>query len=162
MGHGSGSDSYDSNSPLTPQTLRIDHLHSLNMPGNSRRDQNSSEESNFSGMQGSEFSFASDSKPSPSQPALWTPSDRLGLNGRRDRLRRRDRLVKTIQLSPEELRDVMLFIYENETYDGMHWTEEVLYKYVPKTFETAIVGQASAQYALNNAIGRNFRRHIPA
>ena len=70
-------------------------------------------------------------------------------------------MVETIQLSPEDLRDLMLFIYENETYGGVHCTEKVFYKHVPRTFETAIVNQASARYALNHAIGRNFRRHIP-
>ena len=62
---------------------------------------------------------------------------------------------------PKNFRGLMLFVYEKETYDGVHWTEEVLYKHVPRTFETAIVDQDSARYALNHAIGRNFRRHIP-
>lgn len=120
--------------------------------------QYSSKESNSSGTKASGFTLAPDPK---QQPALCTPSDRLGPNERRVRLRKRDRLVETIQLSPEDLRDLMLFIYENETYYGVHWTEKVLYKHVPRTFETAIVNQASARYALNHAIGRNFRRHIP-
>ena len=114
--------------------------------------QYSSKESNPSGTKASGFTLAPDPK---QQPALWTPSDRLGPNGRRDRL------VETIQLSPEDLRDLMLFIYENETYGGVHCTEKVFYKHVPRTFETAIVNQASARYVLNHAIGRNFRRHIP-
>lgn len=139
----------------------------------SRRELNSSDESNpSSGTQGSLGSAVSgamqDSDPhentSPAQsdrPTLWTPLDRPGRNGIRDRLQRRDRLARSIQLSPQQLREILLFIYGNEDFEGNKWTPEVLFTHVPRTFETAVVSEASARVALEQAISRNFFRHIP-
>lgn len=93
---------------------------------------------------------------------MSTPLDRPGRNGIRDRLQRRGRLTKSIQLSPEELRDILLYIYNNENNEGVHWTSEMLFKYVPGTFETAVVNDQSARLVLEKSIILNFFRHIPA
>lgn len=102
---------------------------------------------------------------SPAQsdrPSLWTPLDRSGRNGIRDRLQRRGRLAKSIQLSPQQLREILFFIHENEDAEGVRWTPEVLFTYVPRVFETSVVSEASARMALEQAINHNFFRHIPA
>lgn len=101
---------------------------------------------------------------SPAQsdrPTLWTPLDRPGRNGIRDRLQRRGRLARSIHLSPQQLREILLFIYDIEDSEGVKWTPEVLFTYVPRTFETAVVSEFSARVALEQAISRNFFRHIP-
>lgn len=143
----------------------------------SRRELNSSEESNpSSGTQGSDFSrgsavsggvhgsnpYESYSPAQPPHPPLWTPFDRPGRDGIRDRLKRQWRLERSIELSPEQLREVLLFMYDNEGLEGVKWTPEVLYAYVPRTFEAGAVSEGVAQTALKHAIPRNFARHIPA
>lgn len=95
---------------------------------------NSSEESNpSSGTQGSESSaqqachLSGPPEPAPSHPSLWTPIDRPGPRGAADRLRRLRRLSKNIQLTPEQLRDILLFMYNNEDIKGYKCTGSTLY-----------------------------------
>ena len=96
------------------------------------------------------------------QPSLWTPLDRPGHKGIRDRLQRRGRLAQSIQLTPEQVREILLSIDDNEDYDGIKWTKEVLSSYVPDIFETATVRKACATWALEEAINLNFLHHIPS
>lgn len=95
------------------------------------------------------------------RPTLWTPLDRPCRDGIRDRFQRRERLARSIQLSPQQLREILLFIYDNEDSKGVKWTPEMLFTYVPRTFETGMVSEPSARVALEQAISRNFSRHIP-
>lgn len=95
------------------------------------------------------------------RPTLWTPLDRPGRDGIRDRFQRRERLARSIQLSPQQLREILLFIHDNEDSKGIKWTPEMLFTYVPRTFETGVVSEPSARVALEQAISRNFSRHIP-
>lgn len=149
-----------------------------------RREQNSSEESNSSnpssnpstvfsrtGAQGTPItpmSSVPESVPDESRsherqarPSLWTPTDRPGRVGARDRHQRRCRLTRSIELSPEQLRDILVFMWEHEGYDGVKWTPEMLFSYVPRTFEAAVVGEASAKVALEESVAPNIVRHIP-
>ena len=113
----------------------------------SKRRGNSSEETNV--MQPLD---AGSQSSATSRPVLWTPSDRPGRNGHRDRHNRRARLMRSVKLSAEQLRDILLFMYEHE-----EWTPEVLHRYIPRTFETAVITQGIAEGVLYDAVSRALR-----
>ena len=94
-------------------------------------------------------------------PTLWTLYDDPGHDGIGERRQRLDRLGRSIELNLLELREILLFIYNNEDSEGVKWTPEVLFTYVPKTFETAVVDESSALMALDLAIKLNISRYIP-
>lgn len=131
-----------------------------------RQQLNSSDESNpSSGTQSSIGSAATryiNASVPAGCPTLSTALDRLGRNGIRDCLERCGCLTKSIQLSPEELQDIFLYIYNNENNEGVHWTSKMLLTYIPRTFETAAVNDQSARLVLEKAIVLNFFRHTPA
>ncbi|KAF3891764.1 hypothetical protein GTR04_4857 [Trichophyton interdigitale] len=86
------------------------------------------------------------------RPALWIPDDRPGQNGTLDRHRRKRRLVRSIRLNAAGLRDVLLFMHENRVGNNISWTEEFVFKFVPKTFEGAIVTKSVAASVLRDSI----------
>lgn len=53
-------------------------------------------------------------------------------------------------------------MYENEDFDGIHWSQDVIFQYVPDIFETATVTKSLAIRALEESITLNFFRLIPA
>jgi hypothetical protein len=124
----------------------ITHLSHLSLIAMSKRRGNSSEETNIT-----QLSDTGNQSSTTSQPILWTPSDRPGRNGHRDRHNRRARLMRSIKLSAEQLRDILLFMYEHE-----EWTPEVLHRYIPRTFETAVITQGIAEGVLYDAVSRAF------
>lgn len=63
-------------------------------------------------------------------------------------------LARNIELSPQQLREILFFIYDDEDYEGVKWTPEVLFTYVPRTFETAVVSKPSARMALEQVLNR--------
>ena len=154
---------------ITPTDFLLEHRSdrsdSFKMP--TRRELHSSDDSNpSSGTQASLGSavtgatqyFVPHENTSPAQSdrhSLWTRLDRSGRNGIRDRLQRRGRMARSIHLSPQQLREILHFIYENEDSEGVRWTREVLFTYVRRVFETSAVSEASARMALEQAISRN-------
>jgi hypothetical protein len=68
--------------------------------------------------------------------------------GMRDRHQRQQRLARSIELIPEQLRDILPSKWEHEDDDWLKWTPEVLFTYVLRTFETGVVSQASAEGSL--------------
>lgn len=97
-----------------------------------------------------------------SQPlSLRSSTDRPGRDGTRDRLQRRRRLVEAIHLSSEQLGYLLRYIWDHETSEGIQWDLEILYTYVPRTFETATVLEATASDALEDAICKSLFKHFP-
>ncbi|KAK2752820.1 hypothetical protein FQN55_005952 [Onygenales sp. PD_40] len=95
------------------------------------------------------------------RPIFWTPDDRPGHDGVRDRHKRRRRLTQSLDLNPEQLRDVLLFIYANQRGMSMNWTPDILYRYVPRTFEGAAVHESLAAHTLQEAMGKALFKQIP-
>ncbi|KAK2801139.1 hypothetical protein FQN50_007868 [Emmonsiellopsis sp. PD_5] len=95
------------------------------------------------------------------RPIFWTHGDRPGHDGVRDRHKRRRRLTQSLNLTPEQLRHILLFIYENQSGVSINWTPEILYQYVPRTFEGADVPEPLAAYTLKKAMGKALFKQIP-
>lgn len=98
-------------------------------------------------------------QPSPAKPGLWHPDDRPDKEGYQDRRQRLERLQESIHLTPAQLRDLLKTIYR---YDGacreLIWSDEQLYRYVPRTFESTTVTVDVAGDALEEAIDRSLVR----
>lgn len=71
------------------------------------------------------------------------------------------RLEKSIHISVGQLVDILRFVYEHEDDKGIKWSPEILYTYVPRTFETAVVPECVAASALYSAIGNNVFNLFP-
>lgn len=138
-----------------------------------RAELNSSEESNpSSGTQGSNFSPPSSAtnqvpelgpaiqSPDPQRPRLWASTDGEGFHGSKNRHRRHRRLERSIELTAEQLRDLLLFIDANQDSTGIKWTSDYLFRYVPRTFETATVDEVAARCALEQSIYHNLTRLV--
>ena len=99
-----------------------------------------------------------------SHPPLWTSSDRQNpRDATRDRHRRKRRLEKAINLSLEQLRDLLQFIYANDDrVQGIRWTPGMLFTYVPLEFETAVVTESVAKSVLETAIFHALESHFPS
>lgn len=85
-------------------------------------------------------------------PSLRASSDRPGRDGVRDRLKRRRRLESAIQLDVEQLGFLLKYIYDHETSERINWDPEILYTYVPPTFETTTVSEVLASEILRYVI----------
>jgi hypothetical protein len=55
----------------------------------------------------------------------------------------------------EQLRDVLLFLFENE-----EWNSEILYTHVPRAFENDLVAEGTARSVLLEAISRALFQHF--
>lgn len=151
------------------------HLRIVSKMQNSRRQQNYSDESNPSSNSQSSIRSAATgttqevTSPPDSvlytkannRPSLSIPIDRPGQHGLRDRIHRRTRLVKSIQLNPLQLRDIFLYIFKHEDISGVHWEEDFVFQYVPQIFETATVSKPIAVFALEESILYNCFHLIP-
>lgn len=93
---------------------------------------------------------------------MGTHLDRPGRNCTRYHLHRLGRLTKSIQLSPEELHSILLYINHKENNEGIYRVSKKVFAYVPRKFESTVVSEQSARVALEKALIRNFFRHIPA
>ncbi|KAM5464648.1 hypothetical protein MferCBS49748_005375 [Microsporum ferrugineum] len=69
-----------------------------------------------------------------------------------DRHRRRSHLNRSIRLDAKQLRHVLQFMLYNSGSDGVKWTPEILFTYVPRTFENATTTESIAAVALFRAI----------
>ncbi|KAM5476748.1 hypothetical protein MauCBS54593_000018 [Microsporum audouinii] len=98
--------------------------------------------------QPTEYSLGSDD----ACPSFWAPGDRPGHKGLMDQHRRKSRLTRSIRLDAKQLRHVLLFMQHNHSRDGIRWTPEILFSYVPRTFEDATTTEAIAAQALFHAI----------
>ncbi|KAM5429880.1 hypothetical protein McanMca71_001224 [Microsporum canis] len=97
------------------------------------------------------------------RPPFWTPNDRPGRNGIRDRYMRKRRLANSICLNAAELRDVLLFIYENGDSElNIKWTEEFVFRFVPRTFEGAIVPKGVAGSILEGSVTNSCAEIFPS
>lgn len=151
------------------------HLRIMSKMQNSRRQQNYSDESNPSSNSQSSIRSAATgttqevTSPPDSvlytkannRPSLSIPIDRPGQHGLRDRIHRRTRLVKSIQLNPLQLRDIFLYIFKHEDISCVHWEEDFVFQYVPQIFETATVSKPIAVFALEESILYNCFHLIP-
>ncbi|KAG5295617.1 hypothetical protein I7I50_08431 [Histoplasma capsulatum G186AR] len=94
---------------------------------------------------------------------FWSPEDRTSEKGCLDRHKRKRRLKKSIKLSAEQLRDVLDFIADNQNEGGrVQWTDKILFQYVPKVFEGAVVPYKTAVDVLYDAVGKSFFRIFPS
>ncbi|PGG96055.1 hypothetical protein AJ79_09743 [Helicocarpus griseus UAMH5409] len=67
------------------------------------------------------------------------------------------RLMKSVKLNAEQLRDVLDFIANNQNEEGhVQWTDNILFRYVPKVFEGATVPHKTATNIINTAISKSF------
>ncbi|EFQ96904.1 hypothetical protein MGYG_09211 [Nannizzia gypsea CBS 118893] len=90
--------------------------------------------------------------PDDANPPFWAPGDRPGQKGLLDRRRRKSRLIRSICLDAKQLRDVLRFILHNDSPDGIKWTPDILFAYVPRTFEDATTTETIAAQALFHVI----------
>ncbi|KAH8422559.1 uncharacterized protein LDX57_000312 [Aspergillus melleus] len=91
--------------------------------------------------------------PSPEKPGLYLPTDRTGNEGYQDRRQRLERLQESIHLDASQLREIIKRIYKyDHACRAVDWRADILYRYVPRTFETAEVTEDVAYEALQEAI----------
>ncbi|KAK1149592.1 hypothetical protein N8T08_005141 [Aspergillus melleus] len=92
-------------------------------------------------------------QPSPKKPGLYLSTDRTGNEGYQDRRQRLERLQESIHLDASQLREIIKHIYKyDHACQAVNWRADILYKYVPRTFETAEVTEDVAYKALQEAI----------
>ncbi|OAL73312.1 hypothetical protein A7D00_1337 [Trichophyton violaceum] len=92
------------------------------------------------------------SSPGGACPPFWAPGDRPGYKGVLDRHRRKMRLFRSIRLDAKQLRHVLTFMQHNYIPEGVEWTSDILFAYVPRTFEGATTTEIIAGQALFHAI----------
>ncbi|KAF3891656.1 hypothetical protein GY631_4744 [Trichophyton interdigitale] len=92
------------------------------------------------------------SSPGDACPPFWAPGDRPGYKGVLDQHRRKMRLFRSIRLDAKQLRHVLTFTQHNYSPQGVEWTPDILFAYVPRTFEGATTTEIIAGQALFHAI----------
>lgn len=95
------------------------------------------------------------------KPPLWSPRDRPGLAGSRDRLNRQKRLVKQLHLSDAELRTVLNKMWDSPYTLGYTMdSPEFVFEYIPATTEGADVPPEVAKYVLRDLILKEMKKRV--
>lgn len=96
-----------------------------------------------------------------SRPTLWSPLDRPGRAGVRDRHMRNHRLARSISLTLGNIKDLLQFMWDNYEGNKVHWSDDIVFQFLPRQFEEATIPAYVGGSALRTAITLALRRHFP-